>query len=207
MKLALTASITLVVLASAMFGVGTLAYFIDVEESLGNTIIDGTFDIIINGNSLPFKAWNIMPGWSEFELHGVQNIGSVSGKVYITAENFVDSGTCYGGTYAEPQEPEQSTEVSPENFAMILFMRIYADENHDHIYESGEIIYDGPVYGMETALFDLDPTEYTECKFVAYLPTDLDDPTTVANEDDNLYQADGVAFDIVFHGTTKITIG
>ena len=203
--LTLMASVMLAVLASAALGAGTFAYFSDTETSTGNTFTSGTFGIkLIPGNSLPFTAWNIMPGWSETQLHGVQNIGSVDGEVYITAENFAEPT----GYWAEPPEPESSIEMSAEAFAKILFMKIYADLDGDHLYEEHEIIYDGPVYGMKTQRFGIDSGEYISCKFEAYLPTDLDDPLTVGvNEDDNLYQADGVVFDIVFYGTTEITIG
>lgn len=205
MKLALTTSITLVVLASAMFGAGTIAFFSDTEKSTGNTIVDGTLDITIDGNSLPFKAWNIMPGWSDSETHGVRNIGSLDGEVCITAENFLETETGYNGDYKEP--PEQGTDMTPEEFAKILFITVYADTNKNHNYENEEEIYDGPVYDMVTDIFELNSGKRIECKFVAYLPTDLDDPTTQnVNEDDNLYQADGVSFDIVFHATQKITI-
>lgn len=191
-------------IAAAMLGTGAYAYFNDTEISTGNTLTAGTFDIGIYGESLPFKAWNIMPGWSDFEKHGVENIGSLSGEVKIIANNFTDPGLYYGGYYAEPDEPEPSIEVSPEDFAKILYMKIEADLDGDHTYET--LIYNGPVYGMESDTFSIDPGEYIECKFTAYLPTDLDDPLTPENEDDNLYQADGVAFDIVFYGTTDITI-
>jgi len=204
MKKQILFSILAVGIATIFLGAGTISYFSDTETSLGNTLTDGTFDLEIDGNSLPFKAWNIMPGWKHSETHGVENIGSLSGEVNITAKNFTDPGTYYGGYYAEPDEPEPSIEVSPEDFAKILYMKIEADLDGDHTYET--LIYNGPVYGMESDLFSIDPGEYIECKFTAYLPIDLDDPMTPENEDDNLYQADGVAFDIVFYGTTNITI-
>lgn len=197
----LTLGLATILIASMLAGAGTLAYFSDIETSIGNTFTAGIFGIEIEGESLPFKAWNIMPGWSDDELHGVRNIGSIAGEVCITAENFVEPT----GYWEEP-EPDD-TEMSAEDFAKILFMRIYADIDKDHDYEHEEIIYDGPLYGMETDRFGIDPGEYICCKFVAYLPTDLDDPlTTGVNEDDNLYQADGVECDIVFYADTEITI-
>ena len=195
-------SVILLALISLVVGSGTFAYFSDIETSTGNMFTAGTFDIEIDGQSLPFHAWNVKPGWSEYQLHGVRNVGSVAGEVYITAENFAEPT----GYWAEPDEPESSAEVSAEDFAKILFMKIYADVNHDHEFEENEIIYNGPVYGMETERFSIDPSEYICLNFTAYLPPDLDDPTTTENEDDNLYQADDVVFDIVFHGTTEITI-
>ena len=146
-----------------------------------------------------------MPGWSDIEIHGVQNIGSIPGEIHITAENFVDPGTHYGGYYGEPDEPESGTEISPEDFAKILYIKVEANLDSDDTYET--LLYNGPFYGMETDLFGIDPGEYISCKFTAYLPPDLDDPNTGENEDDNLYQADGVSCDIVFYGTTEITIG
>ncbi len=205
MKSALTAILT-IAFVSTLLGAGTLAYFSDTETSSGNTLTAGTFDININtGNSLPFKAWNIKPGWSFTETHRVQNTGSVAGEVYLTAANFVDPSTYDGGYYAEPAEPGHSVEVSPADFAKVLRIEVKADLNGDHTYE--KTIYDGPLYGMETERIPIGPSgQYAWLQFRAYLPTDLDDPLTPENEDDNLYQADGVAADIVFHGTTEITI-
>lgn len=187
-----------ILIASMLAGAGTLAYFSDIEISTGNKFIAGTFGIEINGESLPFKAGNIIPGWSHEETHGVTNIGTVAGEVCITAENFADPSTYYSGYYAEPAEPEPSTDVSPEDFAEILYMKIEADLDHDAQYSFETLLYDGPLYGMETARFGIDAGEYIECKFTAYFPTDLADP--------NLYQADGVECDIVFYGTTEISI-
>ena len=195
-------SMIAILMASTLAGAGTFAYFSDMETSIGNMFTAGTFDIETDGQSLPFHDLNIIPGWSYYELHGVRNIGSVAGEVYITAENFAEP-TDY---WAEPDEPESSVEVSAEDFAKILFMKIYADVDNDQMFEEDEIIYDGPVYGMVTERFGIDPGEYICLKFIAYLPADLDDPATSENEDDNLYQADGVVFDIVFRGTTEITI-
>jgi len=196
-------SAILLALLSLLVGSGTFAYFSDVEASTGNMITAGTFDLELSGQSLPFQVWEyVMPGWSESQTHGVRNIGSIAGEVYITAENFAEPT----GNWAEPDEPESSVEVSAEDFAKILFMKIYADIDKDHDFEEDEVIYDGPVYGMETERFGIDPGEYICLKFLAYLSIDLDDPATAENEDDNLYQADGVVFDIVFHGTTEITI-
>lgn len=194
----LTLGVAAIFIVSLFAGAGSLAYFSDLATSTGNTFIAGTFGIeLIPGETLPFLVRNIVPGWSDVEIHGVKNIGTLAGEVWITAENFVEP-TGYG---VEP-EPDD-TEMSADDFAKILFMRISIDMGSPLIE-----IYDGPIYGMETTRFAIDPNEVIYLAFEAYLPTDLDNPLTVGvNEDDNLYQADGVSCDIVFHGTTEITIG
>ncbi len=186
-----------IMLAMGMVG-AVFAYFSDTETSTGNTFTVGTWDLELNGNSLPIKAKNGAPGGSEFETHEVHNVGSLSGEVWFTAENFTDPI----GTYIEPDEPEPSIEVSPEDFAKVLYMRIEADLDGNGSFEIE--LYDGPVYGLESDSFDIAPNEWIECKFTAYLPADLDDLLTPENEDDNLYQADGVRFDIVWNGDTDI---
>lgn len=200
----LTLGMAAILIASLLAGAGSLAYFSDIKTSTGNTFIAGMFglELVPNGDTLPFIATNIEPGWDRVEEHGVRNIGTLDGEVCITAENFVEPGD----DYPELPEPNPDMEMSAEAFAKILYMRIYVDTDQDTLYEDDEEIYDGPVYGMVTDSFNIKAGETIRCKFLAYLLTDLDDPSTPENEDDNLYQADGVACDIVFHGTTEITI-
>ncbi len=195
MKPMLTAMLTIVsVLAIAV--AGTWATFSDTEVSTGNTFTAGTFDINIIG-SLPFEEWGISPGWSNTEMHSVKNIGSLAGEVYITAENFEEPS----GYFAEPSKVH---EVTPEQFARVLRMEVKADLNNDHTYET--TIYDGPLYGMETDRMSVGPGQSIQLLFRAYLPMNLDDPTTPVDDDDNLYQGNGVNADIVFYGTTETTL-
>ena len=63
------ASTLIIVLVSMISGAVTFTYFRDVETSVGNIFTAGTFDIEISGQSLPFHAWNVLPGWSYYELH------------------------------------------------------------------------------------------------------------------------------------------
>ena len=209
MKTALTGILT-IALVSVLVGAGTFAFYADTETSTGNTFAAGTFDIELNSvNSLPFAARNIAPGWNHIETHGVTNVGSLAGEIYLTAENFGNPGAFYGGSYAEPPEPEPSIDVAYEDFAKVLYMLVEVDLINDWPgYKNFETeIYDGPLYGMETAHFPIGPEgDYIECQFTAYLPENLNDPLTVGDEDDNLYQADGVSADITFRGTTEITI-
>lgn len=194
-------------LAMGLMG-SSFAYFSDIETSTGNTFTAGTWDIEVNGHSLPFRVANILPGWSGTQDAVVHNLGTESGQVYITADNFLDPSTYWGPGYAEPLEPEPSIGVTPEEFAKILRMKIYASE--DTLYQEDEVIYDGPAHGLATDPFPIGGGQYRYLWFVAYLPGDLYQETNgveIIDVDDNLYQADGVAFDIVFHGTTEITIG
>lgn len=161
----------------------------------------GTFGIVLStGNSLPFTVWDIKPGWSKTDIHGIRNTGSVAGEVYLTSGNFQEPT----GWYSELPEPEPGGEVTADEFAKILNMEIKADLNGDRFFET--LIYDDTLYGMETSRFSIGPGQFINMQFKAYLPTNLDDPGTDNDEDDNLYQADGVAASIVFRGTTTITI-
>jgi len=188
-----------ILLAMGLMG-SAFAYFSDTETSTGNTFTAGTWDIELYGKSLPVMARNMVCGESESETHMVHNVGSLSGKVWFTAGDFADPV----GTYSEPNEPEPSTNVSPEAFAKVLYLKIEADLDQNWSFET--VVYDGPVFGMESDSFIIDPDEWIECQFTIYLPADLDDPLTTGNEDDNLYQADGVMFTIFWNGDTDIAI-
>jgi len=162
-----------------------------------------------------------MPGWNgvidanAVTEHSVINEGNLPGEVYITAENFAEpSGTLFG-----ENAEGGGVEVGPKDFADVMHIKVSADLNGDSDFDDeGEVIYDNSLRDLHTVLFSIDPDERINCKFEAYMPTDLNDndntyedtiggiPATDGNEDDNAYQADGVMCDIVFHGTTEITI-
>lgn len=195
-------------IVSVVAGAGTLAYFSDTETSTGNTFTAGTFDIETSGNSLPLRVAYIAPGWSGHVTEEVHNVGTISGEVWVTAENFVDPGTNAPPGNAEPPEPESSPgDVTPEGFAKVLYMKIYASD--DPYYTSNEVVYDDILYNLTggTPHTSISADGWLYYKFVPYLPTDLDDPYTPVDDNDNLYQADGVERNITFHGSTEITLG
>lgn len=206
-------------------GTGTYAYFSDSETSTGNEFMAGTFALdISNGNSLPLQTANIMPGWpilsdgsfdsNSVTTHGVTNVGTVPGEVYLIARNFTEPS----GFYAEVSEVNGGIEVGPMDFADVMYIKVSANLNGDYYFTSNEVIYDGSLRDLHTKSFSLAPDEYMNLKFEAYMPMDLNDmdntyedttsiPVIDGNEDDNAYQADGVMCEIVFMGTTEITIG
>ena len=206
-------------------GTGTYAYFSDSETSTDNEFIAGTFALDISGSSLPLQVANIMPGWNVDSTvpkggtnHGVKNVGTVSGEVSIIARNFEEPTD----PYLEYSE-NGGIEVGPKDFADVMrikvFVDIHDDEHSDNIFTEDELVYEGSLRDLQTPLFSIDPDEYVNCYFEVYMPVDLNDgdntfedtpggiPSVDGNEDDNAYQADGVRCEIVFMGTTEITIG
>lgn len=205
-------------------GTGTYAYFSDSETSADNSFIAGTFALDISGSSLPLQTANIMPGWNIGDSvaksgtdHSVKNIGTVPGEVYIIARNFAEPDY-----YLEYPE-NGGIEVGPRDFADVMCIKVFVDihdEYHlDNVFTDDELVYDGSLRDLHTPSFSIDPDERINCYFEAYMPLDLNDeddiyedtasiPATIdGNEDDNAYQADGVMCEIVFMGTTEITIG
>lgn len=211
-------------------GTGTYAYFSDSETSTGNDFMAGTFALDINnGNSLPLQTANIMPGWpvlsdgsfdsNSVTTHGVTNVGTVPGEVYLIARNFVEPS---GEYYGEAAEVDGGIEVGPIDFADVMHIKVSANLNRDFYFTSDEVIYDGSLRDLDTDSFLLGPGEFMNLKFEAYMPVDLNDvdntyedtyidgklsiPAIDGNEDDDAYQADGVMCEIVFMGTTEISI-
>ena len=203
-------------------GTGTYAYFSDSETSTGNEFIAGTFALDISGSSLPLQTANIMPGWNTDDSvaksgtdHGVRNAGTVPGEVYIIARNFAEP-TLY------TEYPENGgLEVGPKDFADVMYIKVFADihdEYHlDNVFTDDELIYHGTLRDLHTPSLSINPDERINCYFEAYMPMDLNDednvyedttsiPAIDGNEDDNAYQADGVMCEIVFMGTTEISI-
>ena len=206
-------------------GTGTYAYFSDSETSTGNEFMAGTFALDISGSSLPLQTANIMPGWNTDDSiaksgtdHGVKNVGTAPGEVYIIARNFEEPTEPYN------EYPENGgVEVGPKDFADVMQIKVFVDIDDpahlDNEFTDDELVYEGPLRDLHTPSFSVDPQEYVNCYFEAYMPLDLNDgdntfedtlggiPAIDGNEDDNAYQADGVRCEIVFMGTTEISIG
>lgn len=206
----LTIATTTLVLTSTTFG-----YFMETETSIGNRFTVATFDLVKTDTySLPFQVFNALPGWSGEEIEELINAGSVPINVYIVAANFIEP--------VEPPEPDNGIgvngwEVGPLDFADIVHMEVYRSIRPEGPWIQ---IYSGSLRYLDTRpnITLLEPGYGSLFKFVASLPTDLNDEDDIyedtpggippepigdvqpikANEDDNAYQADGVVCDIVF---------
>lgn len=195
-----------ILLAMGLMG-ASFAYFSDTETSEGNTFTAGTFGLELDGLSLPMHAWNMVPGYyinpppfPNLETHGVQNVGTIAGEVWFTMENLAKPT----GTYAEPTEPAHSRDVTAEEFAEVLHIKIWADYLSPYlVFTEDEVVYEGSLLNLKEAGSDRFPIaaageerDYVVCQFVVWLPSDVG----------NDYQADGVEWDILWHGSTEITI-
>ena len=191
-----------ILLAMGLMG-SAFAYFSDTETSEGNTFTAGTFDIEPDGDSLPMHAWNMAPGYyiqspplTNLEIHGVRNVGTVPGEVWVTAGNFAEPTD----PYAEPDEPAHSTNVLAEEFAEVLYIKIWA--SLDLEFTDDEVVYNGSLLNLQAGSdrFPIatagEPGDYVVCQFLVWLPSD----------EGNDYQADGVKWDIVWNADTQITI-
>jgi len=189
-----------ILLAMGLIG-SSFAYFSDTESSEGNTFTAGTFGLTLDGESLPLHTWDMKPGDSYSEEHGVTNVGTIAGEVWFTAENFAEPT----GSYAEPNDPAHSRDVTAEEFAEVLHIKIWADYLSPYlVFTEDEVVYEGSLLNLKEApgsdRFPIaaagEDRDHVVCQFVVWLPSDVG----------NDYQADGVAWDIVWHGSTEITI-
>lgn len=214
-----------IILAMGLMG-SSFAYFSDIETSEGNTFTAGTFDceLVHMSAALPFLAYGEAPGWeSDGVLQGLRNLGSLEGKVCITADAFTEP--------VEIEEPDggegvNGLEVGPKDFADVVRIVVSYTYTNPALLPEWEPYWSGSLRDLDTCSDPLhigaagsgnDTIWFT---FVASLPTDLNDeddtyedtppegppydiPGVNGNEYDDAYQADGVRCDIVFYGTTE----
>lgn len=196
-----------IILAIGLMG-ASFAYFSDTETSEGNTFTAGTWDIEIqSGGTLPLNLWNMKPGDSIETTHWVQNVGSLEGIVWFTADNFTEPGPEWDVYIQEPDEPEPSKEMTAEEFADIVWIKIWADVSHDGNFDDSELLCDTSLLQLKLAgssTFPIEAPERITCKFKFYMPDNLVKGTTGEDVDDNLYQADAVECVIVWHGESLV---
>jgi predicted ribosomally synthesized peptide with SipW-like signal peptide len=104
-------SVLIIGVAAALMGIGTFAYFSDIESSTGNTITTGVIDLEVNGQN-PWEASfseELKPGRNmekEFVLHMTGD--SNPAKAWFRITDIVDDQ----GVSSEPeQEAEDGTPV------------------------------------------------------------------------------------------------
>lgn len=196
-----------ILLAMGLIG-SSFAYFSDTETSTANTFTAGTWDIEIqDGESLPLNLWNMKPGDSIDTTHWVQNVGSLEGIVWFTADNFKEPGTEWPAYIQEPEEPEPSQEMTAEEFADIVWIKIWADVSGEGSFDDDELLCNKSLLQLKqegSDSFTIGAGEMIFCKFEFYMPGNLVKGTTGEDVDDNLYQADAVEFDIIWHGESLV---
>jgi len=107
-------SILVIGVVAALMGVGTFAYFSDIETSTGNTISTGIIDLEVDGQN-PWSASfqeEIKPGRTfekDFTLHMTED--SNPAKAWFRITDVVDSGgSCMSGYTHASSEPEYVAE-------------------------------------------------------------------------------------------------
>lgn len=117
MKLqAVLVSLLTIGLAGSMLGVGTFAYFSDVESSTNNLIQAGTIDLAVNGQN----PWNqagvviddLKPCKVQYVEVTVKNVGGNPGTLYLHFADVITSG-------GEQTEPENQ-EPADDNIAKVV---------------------------------------------------------------------------------------
>ncbi len=117
MKLqAVLVSLLTIGLAGSMLGVGTFAYFSDVESSTNNLIQAGTIDLAVNDQNPWAQAGVVIDDMKPCKVQYVEvtvkNVGGNPGNLYLHFADIV----CSGGVQTEPE----SQESPDDNIAKVI---------------------------------------------------------------------------------------
>lgn len=188
MKLVLTASVMLVVLASAVFGAGTFA-------STGNTFTVGAdepnLELSPCGSQpyLPFDVSNVNPGDSGAADVNLHNVGPVDGWLSMKLVNCINDEN----DLIEPESEAGDTTLVEGELGSKLYLEIWFDDNNDGEIGTGEQhIEEGYVdnlCGIKIPIDDIMESGMTWTIGIKW---------SVASDVGNIIQSDRLSFDIAF---------
>jgi len=104
----LAASIAIIMIASLFAGVGSFAYFNDIETGNGNSFTAASLDLNIDGgdvNVVKFTVGNMRPGNQPKAKFTLTNVGTIDG--YLDLENIIV--TSYENTRIDPEKEAGDT--------------------------------------------------------------------------------------------------
>lgn len=197
-------SVMALVLVIGLVGAGAFAYFSDTETSTGNSFTAGTLDLTLAESAgAPITLGNMKPGDSASGTITVTNIGSLTGKLYATANYVETDGT---------QPAEFPANMSDDDVAKMLLITAFTADGVDmlaaipevdgntgkSVYDmvndvSGVVLSDYPVSPGKLATWYSYDTNMAKDASHAYALTVKFD--TAAGND---YQADGITLTLYF---------
>jgi len=131
-------SILMITLLAVVVGIGTVAYFSDIETSTGNKFAAGTLDLVVNDQnpwtSTPISVSNMKPGDSSSVVIKLQNAGSIDGYVSMWIKDVTNSP-------GETPEPEGNPADDHGELGANIKITIWRDGDHDGVVDDGEYVY------------------------------------------------------------------
>jgi len=129
-------SILMITLLAVVVGIGTVAYFSDIEISTGNTFAAGTLDLKVNDENpwvtAPISVSNMKPGDFGSVVIKLENAGSIDGYVSMWIKDVINSP----GTTPEPEPTPDNGELGAN-----IKITIWKDDNNNGLVDDGETVY------------------------------------------------------------------
>ena len=195
MKIAKSGSLISILMILGMLsvaGLGTFAYFNDVETVGTNTITAGTLDLTINGenpSTVQINVENVYPGWFSICDYTITNIGSLEGELTVTVSAITNMEN--GLTEPEVEAGDTTEDTGELGDYLKLYVGIWEgtrllSSKEVELYKWGK----NPTwipYDYHDPMSMLGGSSYT-VKIKASIPSDVG----------NVIQSDSVDFDIEF---------
>lgn len=147
-------SMLIIVVAAAMIGMGTYAYFVDTETSNDNTLTAGVLELTIDGvndNVVKFTVPKMVPDNQVQKSWVLKNEGNING--YLDISSLVV--TSLENTRWEAEEEAGDTTTDVGELAGILGFRLYNDVDKDGYFSTGD-------YYIHSGHFSDAASEYNE---------------------------------------------
>jgi len=192
-KVTIIASVLAIALVAVGIGMGTMAYFSDVETSDDNLFTAGTLNLEVSGDDPLVEAFAVTDtygGASGFKDWALKNTGSIEGSLDITFSELVDLDN--GGNEPERAAVGDSGESSGD-LAEVLDLLIYIDVVEDDAYVALDdvLVYDGFASGIVGEKL----SNYT---MAAGYAKSIRIEWSIAEGVGNEIQSDSAGFDIAF---------
>ncbi len=134
----------------------TRAYFLDTEDSSGNTFSSGSLNLTLDGNNgtsvVKWNLNNLKPGNQPKGTFNLANTGSVSG--YLDLENIVV--TSYENGIIEPESADGDSSSSEGELEDVLNLRLFHDLDCNGWIGTGESTFFNGKVGTIASNYDLD---------------------------------------------------
>ena len=186
MKKMLGLTIAFMLLAS-MAGIGTWAYFSDVETSTGNVLTAGTLDLKtddVDGVTQTLLASNMAPGDTvSSQTITLKNSGSVAGSTLDLAFSYVENDGSPNPTDMNANDTAAKIEVTVLNYGGSSLLGSVSDNNTNG-YRDIEDLKNADLSGLS----GIDASATKDFEIDVFLKT----------ETGNDYQADGVIITMAF---------
>lgn len=135
-------SLLVITVAATLIGLGTFAYFSDIETSRGNTFTAGTLDLLVNGKNDPevgttVTLGNMCPSQHAWVPVDLTNDGSQDGIADIHYASVVDSEPT---SDTEPETEAEKVGGDKYDISNWIVVDIWYDANNNGVVDGGEVI-------------------------------------------------------------------